>query len=208
MINIAIVEDDALYREGIQKYIIAQPNFNCETAMGSVEELLKSLSTDNLIDIILMDIGLPGISGSSGVKLIKDRFPKIEIIMLTVYSIPEKIFDSLRNGAVGYLLKDTPLDELKKTIEAVYNGGSFMSPEIARKVINSFNNNSIGTDIKLTAKEKEVVGCLEEGMSYRTIGEKLQISVDTVRFHIKNIYRKLHVNCKTDLIKKSMRGEI
>ena len=209
MINLAIVEDDAVFREGIRKYLITQKEFNCEIAADSIEALIKSLKPETLIDIILMDIRLPGISGVSGVKMIKELYPDIEIIMLTVYSNPDKIFDSLRNGAVGYLLKDTSLTELKKTIEIVHAGGSSMSPEIARMVIDRFNHTGkIDPVNNLTPKEKQVIGCLEEGLSYKMIGEKLQISVDTVRFHIKNIYRKLHVNSKTDLIKKSLRGEI
>lgn len=209
MINISIVEDDEIFREGIRKYLVSQNNFNCELAVDSIETLIEYIKPETIIDIILMDIGLPGISGVSGVKMIKEIYPQIEVIMLTVYSNPDKIFDSLRNGAVGYLLKDTSLEELKRTIETVYSGGSFMSPEIARMVIDRFNDpGKIDPDYSLTPKEKQVVSCLEEGFSYKMIGDKLQISVDTVRFHIKNIYRKLHVNSKTDLIKKSLRGEI
>ncbi len=209
MINIAIVEDDAVFREGIRKYLVSQENINCDITVDSIESLVKSLNEETIIDIILMDIRLPGMSGVSGVKMIKELYPEVEIIMLTVYTNPDKIFDSLRNGAVGYLLKDTSLTELKKTIEIVHSGGSSMSPEIARMVIERFNNSGkIDPDNNLTPKEKQVISCLEEGLSYKMIGEKLQISVDTVRFHIKNIYRKLHVNRKTDLIKKSLRGEI
>jgi len=209
MINIAIVEDDAVFREGIRKYLVSQENFNCVITVDSIESLVKNLNEEIIIDIILMDIRLPGMSGVSGVKMIKDLYPEVEIIMLTVYTNPDKIFDSLRNGAVGYLLKDTSLTELKKTIEIVHSGGSSMSPEIARMVIKRFNNTGkIEPENNLTPKEKQVISCLEEGLSYKMIGEKLRISVDTVRFHIKNIYRKLHVNSKTDLIKKSLRGEI
>ncbi len=209
MINIAIIEDDSFFREGLEKYLSIQKNFNCELSVDSVETFLRSITTETIIDIMLTDIGLPGISGISGIKLIKDRFPDIEIIMLTVYSNPDKIFESLRNGAVGYLLKDISLIEIKNTIETVYSGGSIMSPEIARKVIDRFNATKVSDErFKLTSKEKEVVSLLEEGLSYKKIGEKLQISVDTVRFHIKNIYQKLHINSKADLIRKSISGEI
>ena len=191
MINIAIVEDDAVFREGIRKYLVSQENINCELTVDSIEGLIKSLNEETIIDIILMDIRLPGMSGVSGVKMIKDLYPEVEIIMLTVYTNPDKIFDSLRNGAVGYLLKDTSLIELKKTIEIVYSGGSSMSPEIARMVIDRFNHTGkIDPDNNLTPKEKQVISCLEEGLSYKMIGEKLQISVDTVRFHIKNIAKR------------------
>jgi DNA-binding NarL/FixJ family response regulator len=147
-------------------------------------------------------------------RLIKDDHPETDIIMLTVYNDWQKIFDSLRAGASGYLVKNTPLVEIKKAIETVRNGGSVMSPEIARKVMEHFSS-PIGAQAEkekpesvLTPKEKEIVIGLVDGLSYKLLADRMNISIDTIRFHIKNIYKKLHVNSKAEVISKSLRGEI
>ena len=172
-------------------------------------------------DVILSDIGLPGMSGIDGMRLIKEEHPETDIIMLTVYNDWQKIFNSLRAGASGYLLKNTPLTEIKKAIETVRNGGSVMSPEIARKVMEHFSvgvhtdSSPLGVQAErekpesvLTPKEKEIVIGLTDGLSYKLLADRMNISIDTIRFHIKNIYKKLHVNSKAEVISKSLRGEI
>jgi DNA-binding NarL/FixJ family response regulator len=161
-------------------------------------------------DVILMDIGLPGMSGISGMRLIKDGHPDADIIMLTVYNDWQKIFDSLCAGASGYLLKNTPLAEIKKAIESVHCGGAAMSPEIARKVMEYFSpkHEPSKPESFLTPKEKEIVIGLVDGLSYKMIANRMSLSIDTIRFHIKNIYRKLQVNSKAEIISKSLRGEI
>lgn len=209
MITIAIVEDDAAIREAICNFLNEKDTMECPWAFGSVESLLHNLDKNNLPDIILMDIGLPGISGISGIKLIKEKHMQINIIMLTVYSDSHRIFQSLCAGASGYLLKNAPFSEICKAIEIVHNGGSSMSPQIARKVIEHFQSSKSNDEHSaLTEKEKEIVAGLVDGLSYRRIAEQNFISVETVRTHIKNIYKKLHVHCKADVIKKSLTGEI
>jgi DNA-binding NarL/FixJ family response regulator len=209
MIRIGIVEDDKLIREGIQKYLNSQDNFICDISGNSFEEFLQKLSKEGPVDIVLADIGLPGMSGINGIKILRKEFPDINIIMLTVYNDSTRIFNSLCAGASGYLLKNTPLDEIKKSIEILDAGGSPMSPEIARKVIEYFNpKKSEGYKSDLTQKENEIVNALVEGLSYKLVADKMGISIDTVRFHIRNIYRKLHVNSKAEVISKSLKGEI
>lgn len=209
MIDVAIVEDDKDIRLVIEQFLKNEPGFMCFAAVDSVEEILKLLKDERLPDVILMDIGLPGMSGIDGMRLIKDRHPDINIVMLTVYHDSQKIFDSLCAGASGYLLKNTPLEEIKKGIESLLAGGSPMSPQIARKVIHYFNpNKKEKKRSPLTPKEQEIVVGLVDGLSYKMIAGRMNISVETVRFHIKNIYQKLHVHSKAEVITKSLRGEI
>ncbi|HXF99791.1 MAG TPA: response regulator transcription factor [Bacteroidota bacterium] len=212
MITVGIVEDDKDIRSGIQKYLNHQKEFLCEIAAESVEEFLAKTQEGDFPDVILSDIGLPGMSGTDGMRLIKERHPDVDIIMLTVYNDWQKIFDSLRAGASGYLLKNTPLTEIKKAIETVRAGGSVMSPEIARKVMEHFTAPAVvqrhTAESVLTPKEKEIVIGLVDGLSYKMLADRMNISIDTIRFHIKNIYKKLHVNSKAEVITKSLRGEI
>jgi DNA-binding NarL/FixJ family response regulator len=212
MITVGIVEDDRDIRVGIQKYLSHQQNFLCEIATETVEEFLIKAKQTEFPDVILSDIGLPGMSGIDGMRLIKEQRPDIDIIMLTVYNDWKKIFDSLRAGASGYLLKNTPLSDIKKAIETVRAGGSVMSPEIARKVMEHFSTASTveqkTPESVLTPKEKEIVVGLVDGLSYKMLADRMNISIDTIRFHIKNIYKKLHVNSKAEVITKSLRGEI
>ncbi len=209
MIKTAIIEDDPVIREGIQEYLDARSNISCDMAKESVELFLAVLDSENAPDVILMDIGLPGMSGISGIKIIKEKFPEINIIMLTVYYDSHNIFQSLCAGASGYLLKNTPFSEIINAIEIVHNGGSFMSPQIARKVMEYFQTGKKEpSKSPLTAKEKEIVLGLVNGLSYKMIAGQACISLETVRSHIKNIYKKLHVHNKADVIRKSLSGEI
>jgi DNA-binding NarL/FixJ family response regulator len=142
-------------------------------------------------------------------KKIKNQWPDIDIIMLTVFKDNDKIFKSICAGATGYLLKDTPLPEVKRAVIEITNGGSYMTPSIARRVMEYFAPvKTENEEAALTQKEKQIIMALTEGLSYKMIGEKLLISIDTVRFHIKNIYRKLQVNSKTEVISKALKGEI
>ena len=209
MISVAIVEDDEVIREGVREYLDSQENMVCTLAKSSVERFLAVLNEENLPDVILMDIGLPGMSGISGMKLITEQYPGISIIMFTVYIDSHKIFDSLCAGASGYLVKNTSFPEMKQAIEIIYAGGSMMSPPIARKVMEHFRSGRKNqVQSPLTQKEKEIVQGLVDGLSYKMIADTASISIETVRTHIKNIYKKLHVHCKADVIRKSLSGEI
>jgi DNA-binding NarL/FixJ family response regulator len=209
MITIAIIEDDFDFREGLQKYLQAQRNFRCDMVAESVEEFLSLLPEAQPPDVILMDIGLPGMSGISGMALLKEKYPDLDIIMLTIYHDSHRIFEALRAGASGYLLKNTPVAEIKEAIEQLYAGGAPMSPQIARKVIDFFSQSKPTADQSpLTSREKEIVVGLVDGLSYKMIADRMSISIETVRYHIKNIYEKLHVHSKAEVIAKSLRGEI
>lgn len=208
MILVGIIEDDNQIRTLLQQYLNRQQGFSCTMVYNSVESFRKALSPETQPDVLLMDIGLPGMSGIDGMKLIKQDYPDIDIIMLTVYNDADKIFQSLCAGATGYLLKNTPLEEIKEGIELLTRGGSPMSPQIARKVIDFFSAEKKKTTSPLSEKEKEIVVGLVDGLSYKLIADRMSISLETVRFHIKNIYRKLHVHSKAEVISKSLKGEI
>lgn len=225
MKKIAIVEDNSTIRTLIQKFLNKQDDYTCTQCFDAVEPFLAELKQQKFPDVVLMDIDLPGMNGIEGMKLIKSNYPQVEIIMLTVYHDSHRIFDSLCAGASGYLLKHTSLDEIKDSLEIVLNGGSVMSPQIARKVIGYFASNpqqsgllanALGKTEKkvdsnqqeLTLREQEIVVGLVDGLSYKMIADRMDISLDTVRAHIRNIYKKLHVNSKAEVIAKSLRGEI
>ncbi|MDZ7758014.1 response regulator transcription factor [Rhodohalobacter sp.] len=210
MIKVGIVEDNVKIRNLIQRYLDMQDGISCSVAVDSVEEMLDYLKEKELPDILLMDIQLPGMSGIEGIGIIKQDYPEIDIIMLTIYHDSHKIFDSLKAGASGYLLKHTSLPEIKDAVEDLAKGGAPMSPQIARKVIQYFNTNQVKKkpESDLTAREQDIVNGLVDGLSYKMIADRYDISIDTVRAHIRNIYKKLHVNSKAEVIAKSLRGEI
>lgn len=208
-IRTAIVEDDAEIRGNISDYLKNQGRFDLLFSAGSMENALEELKKKSIPDILLLDIGLPGMSGLNGIKLIKEMYPGCDIIMFTVHDDPNRIFEALCNGASGYLLKNTPFSEISRAIEDLYAGGAPMSPQIARKVIQHFNPGNKATPVSpLSDKEREVVVGLVDGLSYKMIADRLDITIETVRSHIKNIYRKLHVHSKAEVITKSLKGEI
>ncbi len=207
---VGIVEDNKKIRDLIQRFLDMQDELKCPVAVDSVEEMLEYLEDHPAPDVILMDIQLPGMSGIKGIGLIKEKYEDVDIIMLTVYHDSHKIFNALRAGASGYLLKHTSLPEIKESILKLVDGGAPMSPQIARKVINHFRENAPkkNTDSDLTPREHDIVNGLVDGLSYKMIADRYDISIDTVRAHIRNIYKKLHVNSKAEVIAKSLKGEI
>lgn len=207
---VGIVEDNKKIRDLIQRYLDMQDELSCPVAVDSVEEMIDYLEEHEQPDVILMDIQLPGMSGIKGISLIKEKYSEIDIIMLTVYHDSHKIFNALRAGASGYLLKHTSLPEIKESILKLVEGGAPMSPQIARKVINHFQENAPkkNSDSDLTPREHDIVNGLVDGLSYKMIADRYDISIDTVRAHIRNIYKKLHVNSKAEVIAKSLKGEI
>ncbi len=210
MINYAIVEDDPEIRGNIEDMINTDENYRCIISVERVEFLLNRLDKDNLPEFILMDINLPGMNGIDGTRLIKDKYgDQINIIMLTSYDDSNKVFESLKAGATGYLLKTTSFKELHDALHLLHIGGAPMTPQIARKTLEFFRpQKKVTQKSVLTEKEKEVVQGLVDGLSYKLIAERMYISVGTIYTHIKNIYKKLHVNSKAEVITKSLRGEI
>ena len=208
MISAAVVEDIKDIREPLFEFLSNQPELLCEIEADSVEEYLKKSKKKLPVDVLLLDIGLPGLSGLGAIQLLKEQNPDTQIIMLTIFDDPDKIFRALQSGAVGYLLKNTPLMEIKKSILEAYEGGAPLSPEIARKVVRFFEQPKSMITNPLTEKEKQIVAGMVDGLSFKMIAANMGNSIDTIKSHTKNIYRKLHVNCKAEVIAKSLRGEI
>jgi DNA-binding NarL/FixJ family response regulator len=207
MINIAIIEDDSLVRHTLTALFEQQDNMLCMLAVQSAELFLKKAPEIPCPDIVLSDIGLPGMDGIEAIQPIKRQFPEAAIIMLSVYTDNDRIFKALCAGAVGYLEKDTPLQDIVDAIEVIHKGGSVMSPAIARKVVEYFAPRRTYKE-PLTAKEQQVIAAMVDGLSYKMIAARLGVTLETIRQHIKNIYRKLQVNSKGEVIVKSLRGEI
>lgn len=190
MIDVGIIEDDDELREGLKVLIAGTSDFTCVGAYADCETAIQNLEND-LPDVMLMDIELPGMSGVEGVKVIKKELPDTEIIMLTIHEDNKSVFDSLRNGASGYLVKNVEPAELINAIKEVYEGGSPMSMQVARMVTSSFHKKP--PPYPLSKREREVLEKLCVGKSYQAIANELFIAKSTVKFHIKNIYRLLHV---------------
>ncbi len=211
MINVVIVEDSMPIREGLKILLNGTEGFKCEAAFVDCESMLKEIET-LYPDIMLMDIGLPGISGIEGIKKVKMIYPDLPILVLTIYEENEKIFDALCSGASGYLVKKTEPTRLLEAIKEATEGGAPMSAPIAKKVVEYFSREEVRkTKVKvypLTNREKEVLRSLVQGNSYQSIADKLFISVDTVRYHFRNIYRKLHVHSQSEAVAKAIKENI
>lgn len=203
-IQVAIVEDDGEIRQLLTLIIDGSPGFRCEQSYSACESALEPLEAEPP-DVVLMDIDLPGMSGIDGVRRLRDTLPHTDFIMLTIQEDDHSIFESICAGATGYLLKDTPPTTLLQSIRDVYDGGAPMSASIARRVIGSFKRT---VESPLTARETEILQQLCDGDNYRVIAEALGISGDTVRAHIKNIYRKLQVNSRAEAVKKAIRDRL
>lgn len=204
MIHVAIVEDDhdirqtlALIIDGTPGYICEHAYEDCETAIGGIQQ--------HKPDVVLMDINLPGMTGIDGVKKLKVKMPDLDVIMLTIQVDDHSVFESICAGATGYLIKSTPPAQLLHAIKEVSEGGSPMSTQIARKVLQSFRRS---TDSVLTDRETEILRELCDGQNYKVIAEKLFVSGHTVRTHIKNIYKKLHVNSRAEAVRRALKDKL
>jgi DNA-binding NarL/FixJ family response regulator len=208
-IRVAIVEDDGPTREGLGLIINSTPGYACVGTFGSVEAALR-MPGNTMPDVLLLDIHLPGMLGSEGVKLFREKYPALQILMLTIYAEQEKVFESICNGACGYLLKKTPPVKLLEFISEAHEGGAPMSPEIARKVMALFRKIAppAQADYQLTPQETRLLKLLADGYSYQSAGGQLNISINTVRNYIRSIYEKLHVNSKSEAVSKALRHRL
>jgi DNA-binding NarL/FixJ family response regulator len=199
MIKIAIVEDHKPTREGLQKIITLSPGYECVCTCSSAEEALEVLPAQRP-EVVLMDIQLPNMSGVECVSQLKALLPSVQVIMVTVYEDPDRIFRALRAGASGYLLKRATPEQVLSAIRDVQQGGAPMSGEIARKVIAYFQNQTTAAaDVdKLSAREREVLELVVHGFSNKEIAERLSVTVEAIRWHLKHIYNKLHVHSRTE----------
>ena len=203
-IIVAIVEDEDEIRELLEKIIDRSPGFSCKHTFKDCESAIETINSTKP-DVVLMDIQLPGITGIEGIKILKNHLEDTDFIMLTIRDEEDMIFQSLCAGATGYLLKETPPVKLLAAIKEVHEGGSPMSPGIARKIAMSFQP---AMSNPLSTRETEVLTCLAEGENYATISKKLFISGNTVRAHIKSIYRKLHVNSRAEAVIIAMKQRL
>lgn len=209
-IKVAIFEDNNNMREGLFQLINGSSGFTCTGAFPNCDDLVKRIEASNP-DVIVMDIEMPGISGIEGVKLVKENFPEMKILMETIFDDDEKIFNSICAGAEGYILKNTAPVEILEAIKEIYEGGSPMTPTIANRVlkmVKSQHSSDSKNLFNLTDREKEILSCLVEGMSYKLIADECTISIDTVNAHIKNIYKKLQVHSKSEAVAKAIKGKI
>lgn len=203
MIKLAIVEDNTALRQSLEQLFTRTPNMKCVASLNNLLNVVTEFQKTEP-DIVLMDIGLPSINGIEGVRTVKSNFENIQVIMFTVFEDDEKIFEAIRSGASGYLLKKIPPEEILEAIKELHEGGAPMSPSIARKVIQAFQvkPSTVLEDHQLTAREKEILFALVDGLSYKKIAEKYFVSIHTVRSHISSIYEKLHVNSKSQAVAK------
>ena len=208
-LSVAIVEDQPNIREGLRILIDGTEGYRCSGAFGSMEEAIEKIGHD-LPDVALIDIGLPVMSGIEGIRVLKKLHPKVAMMMLTVYEDDKRIFDAVCAGACGYLLKKTPPARLLESIQEVAGGGAPMSPEIARRVVELFRRTNLPEDAAsdLTPHEIRLLKLLVEGHNYKTAAAELDVSVNTIRFHVRSIYDKLQVHSKSEAVAKSLRQRI
>ncbi len=208
-IKVAIIEDVRSLREGFWMLIDGTPGFHCTASFRTMEEALEKIGFD-LPDVVLVDVGLPGMNGIDGVRLLKDRYPNLTLLMLTVYDDDDRIFDALCAGACGYLLKKTPPARLLESLREASEGGSPMSPEVARRVVVLFREirPPERADYQLTPHELRLLKLLVEGHNYKTAAAQLGVSFNTICFHIRHIYEKLQVHSKSEAVTKALRNRL
>jgi DNA-binding NarL/FixJ family response regulator len=217
-IRLGIVEDESIMLNSLSQCFRDVRDVQVKFAVPSMEECFDFIRTDQDLDVLLLDIKLPGMSGIEGIPRLLDRIPELDIVMLTNSDDSDSIFRCLQAGATSYISKKkVNLSILREAVYTVYRGGAYMSPSIARKVIQHFPDSkrpqpaadsTTATTELLTDRQQEIVEGLVAGKSYKQIAEDLNISLETVRDHIKKIYRKLRVRSKADVIRKKLGGEI
>ena len=208
-IKVAIIEDQRDIREGLATMLRFTEGYHCTGTYRSMEEALEKIKQD-VPDVALVDIGLPGMNGIEGIRLLKGRYPSMPLLVLTVYDDDDYIFDALCAGACGYLLKKTPPARLIESLREALDGGAPMSPEVARRVVKLFRDirPPERADYHLTPHETRLLKMLVEGHNYKTAAAELGVSVTTVAFHMRNVYDKLQVHSKSEAVAKALRNRI
>jgi DNA-binding NarL/FixJ family response regulator len=209
MINILMYEDNPQLREGLTMLLNGSEGFNVLAAYKNCNNVVDEVEAFNP-DVILMDIDMPGVNGIEGLKLIRQVNDQAKILMLTVFDDNKNVFQAIKNGANGYILKKTPPAKLLEYIAEAASGGAPMTASVAAQVLKMFSslNNDKGTDYDLSDREKEVLQLLVNGYSYKMIAADMYIAIDTVRSHIRKIYEKLHVNSKSEAVAKAFKDKI
>lgn len=209
IIRVVLIEDQRDVREGLKLLINGSPGFECLAAYRSVEDAMNGLPFHETPDLILTDLGLPGLSGIEGIKLFRERLPQTAILALTVYENNDKIFNALCAGATGYLLKNTPPARLLEALKEAVTGGSPMSPEVARRVVTLFREfQPVSASYELTPQERQLLKLLVEGHHKKTAADAMGISFHTVSFHLRHIYEKLQVHSKSEAVTKALREHL
>lgn len=208
-IRVGIIEDLLEVREGLMTLIDRARGFQCVCGYRTMEEALAQLDPA-AVDVILADLGLPGMSGTEGIRILRERSPDVPILALTVYADEDDVFDALCAGASGYLLKNTPPARLLESLREAVAGGAPMSPEVARRVVHLFRTirpapRGAG---RLTPQETELLKLLVEGHHYKTAADVMGISVHTVSFHLRNVYAKLQVHSKSEAVARALRDRL
>ena len=209
MIRVAVIEDRREIRDGLAALINGTEGYCCTGAFRSMEHALAGISA-SLPDIVLVDIGLPGMSGIEGIRLLKERHPALQFLILSIYDDDERIFEALCAGACGYLLKRTAPARLLESLKEVSEGGAPMSPEVARRVIRLFREirPPKHADHQLTPHQTRLLKLLADGHNYKTAAAELGVTVDTIGFHLRHIYEKLQVHSKSEAVAKALRDRI
>jgi DNA-binding NarL/FixJ family response regulator len=205
-ITVAIVEDLREVREGLAVLVNGTPGFRCSGSYRTMEDALARIDA-SLPDVVISDIGLPGMSGTEGIRILRERYPSLPILALTVFDDDDEVFEALCAGACGYLLKNTPPARLLESVREVFDGGAPMSPSVARRVVALFREfrPPERATFHLTPQEKELLKLLVGGHHYKTAPDKMGISKHTVAFHLRNVYAKLEVHSKTEAVAKALR---
>jgi len=209
-IKVTIFEDNNSLRQSLYHLINGSDGFKCVGTFEDCLDLFKNIE-DTKPDVVLMDIELPGINGIEGVRMLREKYPDLKILMQTIFEDNEKIFNSILAGASGYILKNTSPSRFLDFIKETYEGGAPMSPSVATKVLKMMAEQSPSKKTEtfnLSEREKEILSCLVKGMSYKLIADACFISIDTVRGHIRNIYEKLHVHSKGEAVAKAIKSNI
>ena len=209
IVKVAIIEDVRSLREGFWMLIDGTPGFHCTGSFRTMEEALDKIGFD-LPDVVLTDIGLPGMNGIEGTRVLKERYPDLTLLMLTVYDDDDRIFDALCAGACGYLLKKTPPARLLESLKEAASGGAPMSPEVARRVVTLFREfrPPDRVDYNLTPHELRLLKLLVEGHNYQTAAAAQGVKVTTIAFHMRHIYEKLQVHSKSEAVSKALRNRL
>jgi DNA-binding NarL/FixJ family response regulator len=208
-IRVIIIEDMRDVREGLKLLINGSANFHCAGSYRSVEDALAAIDESEPPDIILTDLGLPGLSGIEGIRLFRQRMPDVALLALTIHENNDKIFNAMCAGATGYMLKNTPPARLLEALREAASGGAPMSPEVARRVIQLFRDfRPVSASYDLTPQERQLLKLLVEGHHKKTAATEMGISFHTVSFHLKNIYEKLQVHSKSEAVAKALREHL
>jgi len=202
-----ICEDNNDYRESLVAFLDEDDDLVCCGSFANAENILEKIN-DCRPDIILMDIDMPGKNGIDALKEIKQAFPGIDIIILTVFEDRENVFEAVCSGASGYLLKNSSPEIIVRSIKEVMDGGGAMSPVIARKALQFFQKPLKKDAFKLTFQEQQILKLLVDGLSYKMIADKMNVVIDTIRYHIKKIYDKLHVHSAPEAVAKAIRDKL